>query len=66
MGKRWLHFAEYPETAAEAPFGVDKDFMKMMDNEDRFKVCLINSSLNVHLVMYLYGHLIFHWLLNVM
>ncbi|XP_025096708.1 leucine-rich repeat-containing protein 27-like isoform X2 [Pomacea canaliculata] len=28
---------EYPETAAEAPFGVDKDFMKMMDNEDRFK-----------------------------
>lgn len=51
MGKRWFHFAEYPETAAEAPFGVDKDFMKMMDNEDRFKVCLINSSLNVHLVM---------------
>ena len=29
---------EYPETAEEAPFAVDRPFMKMLNNEDRFKV----------------------------
>ncbi|KAK7109701.1 leucine-rich repeat-containing protein 27-like isoform X2 [Littorina saxatilis] len=28
---------DYPETAEDAPFGVDKPYMKMMNNEDRFK-----------------------------
>ncbi|KAK7465170.1 hypothetical protein BaRGS_00037660 [Batillaria attramentaria] len=28
---------EYPETAEEAPFGVDNTYMKMLNNDERFK-----------------------------
>ncbi|XP_076436909.1 uncharacterized protein LOC143276282 isoform X2 [Babylonia areolata] len=28
---------EYPETAEEAPFAVDRPYMKMLNNDDRFK-----------------------------